>query len=53
MAVAYEQYVLDNEIIGNIKRVLKGITVTPGTLAAELIQEVGPGGHFLAQEHTL
>lgn len=53
MAVAYEQYVLDNEIIGNIKRVLKGISVTPETLAVELIQEVGPGGHFLAQEHTL
>lgn len=52
MAVAYEQYILDNEIIGAIKRVLQGITVTPETLAAELIGEVGPGGHFLAQKHT-
>ncbi len=53
MAVAFEQYVLDNEILGAIGRVLQGVSVTPDTLAAELIQEVGPGGHFLAQPHTL
>ncbi len=53
MTVAFEQYILDNEILGAIERVLKGITVTPETLAAELIQKVGPGGHFLAQSHTL
>ena len=53
MAVAYEQYVLDNEILGAIDRVLQGIEVTPETLAAGMIDEVGPGGHFLAQEHTL
>lgn len=52
MAVAYEQYILDNEIIGAIKRVLQGIAVTPETLAADLIGEVGPGGHFLARGHT-
>lgn len=52
MAVAYEQYILDNEIIGAIKRVLQGIMVTPETLATGLIREVGPGGHFLAREHT-
>ncbi len=53
MTVAFEQYILDDEIIGAIRRVLQGITVTPETLAAELICEVGPRGHYLAQEHTL
>lgn len=53
MAVSFEQYILDNEILGAIGRVLQGVSVTPDTLAAELIQEVGPGGHFLAQPHTL
>ena len=47
MAVAYEQYVLDNEILGAIDRVLQGIEVTPETLAAGMIDEVG--SHFLAQ----
>lgn len=53
MAVSYEQYVLDDEILGAIGRVLQGVVVTPETLAGELISEVGPGGHFLAQAHTL
>ena len=42
-----------NEIIGYVKRILRGIEVTPETLATEVIREVGPGGHFLATEHTL
>ncbi len=42
-----------NEIIGYVKRILRGIEVTPETLATEVIGEVGPGGNFLATEHTL
>ena len=44
---------MGNEIIGYVKRILRGIEVTPETLATEVINEVGPGGNFLAAEHTL
>jgi trimethylamine--corrinoid protein Co-methyltransferase len=44
---------MGNEIIGYVKRILRGIEVTPETLATEVINEVGPGGNFLATEHTL
>ena len=42
--VAYEQYVIDNEIIGMAKHAVKGVAVSEETLAFDLISEVGPGG---------
>jgi len=51
--VAYEQYVIDDEIIGMVMRAVKGIEVNEETIAREVIDRVGPGEHFLADEHTL
>jgi trimethylamine--corrinoid protein Co-methyltransferase len=51
--VAYEQYVLDNEIIGMAMRAVKGIEINEDTLALDLINQVGPGGHYLVENHTL
>jgi len=51
--VAYEQYIIDNEIIGMVMRALKGIEVNEETLALEVIDKVGPGGNFLAEPHTV
>jgi trimethylamine--corrinoid protein Co-methyltransferase len=44
---------MSDEVISYVKRILRGIEVTPETLATEVISEVGPGGNFLATEHTL
>jgi trimethylamine--corrinoid protein Co-methyltransferase len=52
MTVAYEQFVIDNDINGMATRVLEGITVNDDTLAFDVIREVGPGGMFLTQTHT-
>ncbi len=51
--VAYEQYVIDNEIIGMAKRALKGVLVNEDTLAFEEIRELGHGGNFITHPHTL
>ncbi|MFC2075546.1 trimethylamine methyltransferase family protein [candidate division KSB1 bacterium] len=51
--VAYEQYVIDNEIIGMAKRVLRGIRVDDDTLALDQIRAVGHGGTFIDREHTV
>ena len=51
--VAAEQFVIDNEIIGMALRVLKGVEVSEDTLALDVVDEVGPGGHYLMSEHTL
>lgn len=47
-----ELLVIDDELIGMVKRIVSGID--PGGLegAADLIAEVGPGGSFLTHPHT-
>ncbi len=49
---SFDMLVMSDEVIGMAKQILKGITVTPETLALEVIEQVGPGGHYLTQEHT-
>jgi trimethylamine--corrinoid protein Co-methyltransferase len=51
--VAAEQFVIDNEILGMALRVLRGIEVDDQTLALDVIDQVGPGGHYLMSEHTI
>jgi trimethylamine--corrinoid protein Co-methyltransferase len=52
-AVSLEQAVIDDEITGMVMRVLRGVEVTEDRLATEAIQRVGPGGHYLTDDHTL
>jgi trimethylamine--corrinoid protein Co-methyltransferase len=49
---SFDMLVMSDEIIGMARRLLSGVTVTPETLAVDVIQQVGPGGHYLSQEHT-
>ena len=52
MTVAYEKYVMDNEILGMVMRAVQGIKVNDDTLAFDLIKQAGPGGNFVAARHT-
>lgn len=52
-SVAAEQFVIDNDILGMAMRVVRGIEVNDETLALDVIDEVGPGGHYLMAKHTL
>jgi trimethylamine--corrinoid protein Co-methyltransferase len=52
MACSTAQLVLGNESIGMAKRFIRGIEVSRETLALEVIEKVGPGGHYLDQDHT-
>lgn len=51
--VAYEQYVIDNEIIGMAKHAARGIQVNAETMAIDQIIAAGPGASYLTHEHTL
>lgn len=53
MVCSPAQLVLGNDAIGWAKRFIRGIEVNRDTLAREIIEAVGPGGHFLQQQHTL
>jgi len=45
--------VMMDEAISYVKRVLRGIEITPETLAVDWIEKIGPGGDFMSTEHTL
>jgi len=42
-----------DDLIGMARKIVNGIDVTPETLALDVIERIGPGGNFLADEHTL
>ena len=43
----------DHELMAYVKRIARGFDVTAETLATDVIEQVGPGGSFLAEEHTV
>ena len=51
-SVSYEKIVTDHDLLGMVERLVKGIEISEETLAIDVINSVGPGGHFLAQKHT-
>lgn len=48
-----EQLVIDDELCGMVYRALEGIRVEDDTLSTELIENIGPGGNFLTERHTV
>ncbi len=53
MISCLEHLLLCNEAVGAVKNLLRGIDVSEEHLALEQIEKVGPGGHYLAEEHTI
>lgn len=54
LTVAYEQFVIDDDINGQIMRLVRGIEVTDETLSVEVIEQVCNGeGHFLGTQQSL
>ena len=51
--LSFEQLVLDHESLRQARAAAAPQTVTPETLALDVIRDVGPGGHFLAHKHTI
>ncbi len=54
MTCSDEQLLMDSEIAGMCRRLAAGIEVTPDSIAANLIKQIGPQGEtYLTQSHTL
>ena len=47
-----DMMVASDEIIDMVKRILRGMPVTDDTKAVDVMDKVGPGGHYLDQDHT-
>jgi trimethylamine--corrinoid protein Co-methyltransferase len=52
MVLYPEQVILDYEICQNAYDLLHGFEFDEADMALDVIRDVGPGGHFLAQKHT-
>ena len=53
MTFSFGQLVIDDEIAGMVKRIVRGISVEPELMGVDLIKKVGIGNNFLAERHTL
>ena len=53
MTASLEQLVIDDELCKSMLTSLRGIEISDETLALDIIHKVGPGGHYLAQKHTM
>jgi trimethylamine--corrinoid protein Co-methyltransferase len=53
MTTSFELILMTNEIIGMLKRIMRGVNADAEHLATKVIQEVGPGGEYLTHNHTL
>jgi trimethylamine--corrinoid protein Co-methyltransferase len=49
---SFESVLLSDEIIGMVKYLLQPLEFNDTTVPIELMKKVGPGGNFLAEEHT-
>jgi len=44
---------VDNELMEYVKRIVRGFEINADTLATHVVNAVGPGGNYLAEEHTI
>ncbi|MBN1835710.1 MAG: trimethylamine methyltransferase family protein [Spirochaetales bacterium] len=53
MASSMEMVLLCSETAGTVRRILQGLPMDARSLALETIEAVGPGGNYVAEEHTV
>jgi len=51
-ASSLDMLMMQHELIGYVERVMQGIAFDDETLGLEVVQQVGPGGTFMDQDHT-
>jgi trimethylamine--corrinoid protein Co-methyltransferase len=53
LTASYEMLVSMDEVVGTVARFMEGVEVSEEALALDVIDRVGPGGHFMGEPHTL
>jgi trimethylamine--corrinoid protein Co-methyltransferase len=51
-ATSLDMLVMQHELIGYVERLMQGIRVNDEALGFDVLAEVGPGGTFIAHDHT-
>ena len=53
LTASLEELVIDDELCKAMLTSLRGVEINDETLALDVIHKMGPGGHYLAQKHTM
>jgi trimethylamine--corrinoid protein Co-methyltransferase len=53
LTASWDAIVMCNDFIGAAKRVVEGFELSQEALALDVIDKVGPNGHYLTEPHTL
>lgn len=51
--LTYEEIILDAECTATVRRILSGVDFGDDAFALDIIKELGPGGVFLGEHHTV
>ncbi len=52
MSMSFEKFIIDEEIIAMVKRMLRPVVIADATIDLETIKEVGIGGEYLSHPRT-
>ncbi|EFO31613.1 trimethylamine methyltransferase [Roseibium sp. TrichSKD4] len=52
LSAGFEKFITDVDLLQMLAEYLTPLDVSPEALALEAIEDVGPGGHFFATQHT-
>ncbi len=52
LCASFEKFVLDVDLLQMVSEFMKPIKISDNELALDVIDEVGPGGHFFGTQHT-
>jgi len=52
LSSSMEMMVATDEIVDRVRRIMRGIPVNDDTKALDVMEDVGPGGHYLEHDHT-
>lgn len=53
LTISFEKTLIDDEVIGRVRRIIDGIEVNDETLSVDIMMEVGHGENFLMHDSTL
>ena len=51
-ATSLDMLVMQNELIGYVERITRGVRMDEEAIAFDVLREVGPGGTFIDRDHT-
>jgi trimethylamine--corrinoid protein Co-methyltransferase len=52
IAMSFEKFIIDEEVCGMVRQMLKPIDITEDSIDIEMISKVGPGGQYLTDPKT-